>query len=173
MRHALTGFDATKNRVWLLVGQLALLIIAAITSFLLAGIWGFAASSLLKAFPRHPFLSTGILLSVCALLFLCIRGAQMTSFGGIYFLSRAVLLFVSTIAGVVSLELVFVGSSAFIDASVEDYLWLAGGLFLVALAAAGIKYAFSWRVSYWIMFLTVLSAVIFSIFGILIRTFVS
>jgi hypothetical protein len=54
----------------------------------------------------------------------------------------------------------------------EAYSCLAGGLLLVAVAAAGVQYAFNWRLAYWIIFSAVLAAVIVSIFGVGVATFV-
>lgn len=91
----------------------------------------------------------------------------------VYFASRAVLLIGSAIAGIASLEAVYVGSLALgVDPSKETYSYLAGGLLLVAVAAAGVKYAFNWRLAYWIVFSAVLAAVIISVFGVGLMTFV-
>ena len=155
----------SRHGIWILLGQLALLIVAVVAAQLLAELWLFGAVTLLEAFPRRPLLASGILLSVLAVLVLCIRGANMDSRTIVYFASRAVLLIGSTIAGIASLEAMVYGSVALVAHSREAYLYLAGGLLLVAVAAAGIKYAFNWRLAYWIIFSAVLAAVIFSVFG--------
>jgi len=154
----------SRHDIWTLLGQLALLIVAIVAAQLLAEVWLFGAVTLLEAFPRRPLLASGILLSIFAILFLCIRGANMDSRTIVYFASRAVLLVGSAIAGIASLEAMVYGSVALVAHSREAYLYLAGGLFLVAVAAAGIKCAFNWRLAYWIVFFAVLAAVIFSIF---------
>ena len=161
-----------RHDIWIRLGQLALLIIAVVVALLLTEVWLFGAITLLEAFPRRPVLASGILLSIFAILFLCIRGAKMDSRAIVYFASRAVLLIGSAIAGIASVEAIYVGSVALgIDPSREAYLWLAGGLLLVAVAAAGVKYSLNWRLAYWIIFSAVLATVIFSIFGVGVTTF--
>ena len=88
-----------RHNMWILLGQLALLMIAAVVALLLAELWLFGAITLLEAFPQRPVLASGILLSIFAILFLCIRGAKMDSRAIVYFASRAVLLIGSAIAG--------------------------------------------------------------------------
>jgi hypothetical protein len=163
-----------RHDIWIPLGQLALLIIAVVVALLLAEVWLFGALTLLEVFPQRPVLASGILLSIFAILFLCIRGAKMDSHTIVYFASRAVLLIGSAIAGIASLEAISYGSLASgVHPSREAYLSLAGGLLLVAVAAAGIKYSFNWRLAYWINFFAVLAAVIFSIVGVGVATFVS
>ena len=153
-----------RHDIWIRLGQLALLIIAVVVALLLAEVWLFGAITLLEAFPRRPVLASGILLSIVAILFLCIRGAKMDSHAIVYFASRAVLLIGSAIAGIASVEAIVYGSVALGNhSSREAYSYLAGGLLLVAVAAAGVKYSFNWRLAYWIIFSAVLAAVIFSI----------
>jgi hypothetical protein len=162
----------SRQDIWIRLGQLALLIIAVVVALLLAEVWLFGAVTLLEAFPRRPVLASGILLSIFAILFLCIRGAKMESRNIVYFASRAVLLIGSAIAGIASLEAIYYGAAALVaHSSREAYLCLAGGLLLVAVAAAGVKYSFNWRLAYWIIFSAVLAAVIL-IFGVGLRTFV-
>ena len=161
-----------RHDIWIRLGQLALLIIAVVVALLLAEVWLFGAITLLETFPRRPVLASGILLSIVAILFLCIRGAKMDSHAIVYFASRAVLLIGSAIAGIASVEAIVYGSVALGNhSSREGYSYLAGGLLLVAVAAAGVKYSFNWRLAYWIIFSAVLAAVIFSI-GISVRNFV-
>jgi hypothetical protein len=172
---AVTGEQKLSDRVWILLGQLAALSIAVIVALPAAVICLAGAGKLIEEFPERPFLASGILLLICAIfcvfLFLCFRGAEMTSRKSVYFLSRAVLLLVSAIAGAASLELLGIGSLGLAFERVEAYLWLAGGVSLVAFAAAGIRYAFGWQVSYWIIFFAVLAAVIFWSFGVAIFNF--
>jgi hypothetical protein len=156
-----------RHSIWILLGQLALLIIAVVVALVLAEVWLFGAITLLEAFPRRPVLASGILLSIFAILFLCIRGAKMDSRAIVYFTSRAVLLIGSAIAGIASLEIIVSGAAALgTHALREAYAYLGGGLLLVAVATAGVKYSFNWRLPYWIIFSAVLAAVIFSIFGV-------
>lgn len=161
-----------RHDIWILLGQLALLMIAVVVALLLAEVWLFGAITLLEAFPQRPVLASGILLSIFAILFLCIRGAKMDSRTIVYFASRAVLLIGSAIAGIASLEAIVYGSVALGTHSLREALYLAGGLFLVAVATAGVKYSFNWRLAYWIIFSAVLAAVIFSIFGVGVTNFV-
>ena len=162
-----------RHGIWILLGQLALLIIAVVVALVLAEVWLFVAITLLEAFPQRPVLASGILLSIFAILFLCIRGAKMDSRAIVYFASRAVLLIGSAIAGIASLEIIVYGAAALAGPALrEAYAYLGGGLLLVAVAAAGVKYSFSWRLPYWIIFSAVLAVVIFSIFGVGVTTFV-
>ena len=162
-----------RLNIWILLSQLALLIIAVVVVLVLAEVWLFGAITLLEAFPQRPVLASGILLSIFAILFLCIRGAKMDSRTIVYFGSRAVLLIGSAIAGIASLEVILYGSVALgVHALREAYSYLAGGLLLVAIAAAGVKYSFNWRIAYWMILSAVLAAVIFSIFGVGVTTFV-
>ena len=48
----------------------------------------------------------------------------------------------------------------------KDFLWAIGGVVLVALAAAGIRYVFGWPVAYWIAFAALLAAIIATIVAI-------
>jgi hypothetical protein len=161
-----------RHGIWILLGQLVLLIIAVVVALLLAEVWLFGAITLLEAFPQRPVLASGILLSLFAILFLCIRGAKMDSRPIAYFASRAVLLIGSAIAGIASLETIVYGSAALGTHSLrEACLYLAGGLLLVAVAAAGVRYSFNWRLAYWIIFSAALAAVVFSVFGVGMTTF--
>jgi hypothetical protein len=163
-----------RQGIRILLGQLALLIIVVVVALALAEVWLFAAFILLEAFPQRPVLASGFLLAILAVLFLCIRGAKMDSRTIVYFASRAVLLIGSAIAGIVSVEVLYSGLLASGAApSREAYLKLTGGLLLVAVAAAGVKYAFSWRLSYWIVFSAVLAAVLVEIVRTAATTFLA
>jgi hypothetical protein len=156
-----------RHDIWILLGQLALLMIAVVVALVLAELWLFGAITLLEAFPQRPVLAGGILLSIFAILFLCIRGAKMDSRAVVYFSSRAVLLIGSAVAGIASLEIIVYGAAALGSHALrEAYAYLGGGLLLVAVAAAGVKYSFNWRLPYWIVFSAVFAAVVFSIFGV-------
>lgn len=162
----------SRQDIWILLGQLALLIIVVVVALLLAEVWLLGAITLLEAFPRRPVLASGILLSIFAILFLGIRGAKMDSRPIVYFASRAGLLIGSAIAGIASLEAITYGSVALGAHASSEALYLAGGLLLVAVAAAGVKYSFNWRLAYWIIFIAVLAVVVFSIFGVGVMNFV-
>jgi hypothetical protein len=163
-----------RSFFWIRLGQLALLIIAGVVALLLAEVWLLGALTLHEAFPQRPVLASGILLSILAILFLCVRGAKMDSRPIVYFASRAVLLIGSAIAGSASLEVILYGTASLGSHSLhEAYAYLGGGLILVAVAAAGVKYSFNWRLPYWIIFSAVLAAVIFSIFGVGVSIFLS
>jgi accessory gene regulator protein AgrB len=68
-----------RHGIWIVLGQLVLLIIALVVALVLAEVWLFGAITLLEDFPKRPVLASGILLSLFALLFLCLRGAKMDS----------------------------------------------------------------------------------------------
>ena len=81
--------------------------------------------------------------------------------------SRAVLLFLSVVAAIVSMEAISFG---FIGATVTQsragFLWMSIAFALVALAAMGIKAALYWRLSFWILFPAVFAILIVATFGI-------
>ena len=162
-----------RRDIWILLAQLALLIVAVVAALLLAELWLLGALTLLETFPRRPVLASGILLSLLAMLALCIRGARTDSRFIVYFASRAVVLIGSVIAGIAAVEVIYVGSVASgVQPSREGLFYLAGGMLLVAVAAAGVKFAFNWRLAYWIVFLATLAAVFGSIFGVGVTTFI-
>src|SRR6266545_1490788 len=161
-----------RHEIWILLGQLALLMIAVVVALVLAELWLLGALTLLEAFPQRPVLASAILLSMFAMLFLCIHAAKMDSRTIVYFASRAVLPIGSAIAGIAALEAIYFAPFALgAHPSREAYFSLIGGLLLVAVAAAGVKYAFNWRLSYWIIFSAALAAVVLSIFGVGVTTF--
>ncbi len=47
----------------------------------------------------------------------------------------------------------------------DDYLYLAGGLVLVACCAAAVKFVFNLRMRYWVVLLLVLAAIAILMFG--------
>jgi uncharacterized membrane protein YeiH len=84
----------------------------------------------------------------------------------IYFVSRAVLLFLSVVAAIASMEAISVGLiSVTMTPSREGFLWMSLAIVLVAFAAMGIKAALDWRLSYWILFPAVFATLIFATFG--------
>ena len=71
----------------------------------------------------------------------------------IYLVSRAVLLFLSVVAAIASMETISVGFiSVTMTPSREGFLWVSIAIVLVAFATLGIKAALDWRLSYWILF---------------------
>jgi hypothetical protein len=155
----------------ILPSQLALLIMAIAVALLLAEVWLLGAIALLETFARRPMVASAILLSIVAFLLLCIRGTKAET-RVIHFASCAMLLIGSAIAGIAAVEVVNLGAVALgIGPSMEAYSYLAGGLVLVAAAAAGVRYSFDWQLSYWIVFCAVLAAVILSSVGAGITTF--
>lgn len=160
-----------QHHIRILPGQVALLIIAVAVALLLAEIWLLGAITLLEAFPQRPIVASCILLSIVVFLLLCIRGTKSEA-RVLYFASRAVLLMGSAIAGIAAVEVLNLAAVALgAKPSMESYSYLAGGLLLVAAAAAGVKYSFDWQISYWIIFFAVLAAVVLSITGAGITTF--
>ncbi|WKA26671.1 hypothetical protein [Bradyrhizobium roseum] len=160
-----------RHDAWTVLGQLALLIIAVAVALLLAEVWLLGVITLLEAFPQRPVVTSGVLLSIAAILLLCIRGTKAET-SVIYFVSRAVLLIGSAIAGIAAVEVVYLGAVGLgSQPSLEAYSYLAGGLILVAAAAAGVKYSFDWRFRHWIVFCIVLAAVVLSIGGASVTTF--
>jgi hypothetical protein len=171
-----------KDRVRLLPGQVV--VIAAVIVAVLfaaarslsigsAGILMFGGGGLellLDALNRQPFRVGGVFLLFGAVLFLCFLGARMASYTSIYFTSRAVLLFLSAVAGVTSLWFFAAGLGSGLEGSaVGAYIWLTVGILLVALAAAAIKSAAGLSGSYWIAFLltlTTLAAIFVAILGL-------
>jgi hypothetical protein len=160
---------ATMHRMPLVLGQWALLMIACGIAFVLSELWLFAAITLIEALPEHPVVAGGALLLFCGFVYLCVRGARTTWSKVLNYLSRAVLVLLSAIAAVGAVELVGVGlislGIAGWRSSLDDYQWLAGGVLLAALAAAGIKHAFGWRVRYWVMLLGTGVAVVLATAG--------
>ena len=161
-----------QHHIRILPGQVALLIIAVAVALLLAEVWLLGAITLLEAFPRRPVIASGILLTIIVFLLLCIRGTKAET-RILHFASCAVLLMGSAIAGIAAVEVVNLGAATLgAQPSMEAGAYLGGGLLLVAVAAAGVKYAFDWQIRYWIIFCAVLVAVALSIVGAGVTTFV-
>ncbi len=53
----------------------------------------------------------------------------------------------------------------------DDYLYLAGGLILLACCAAAVKFVFNLRMRYWIVFVLVLATIAVLVLGIQARVF--
>lgn len=79
----------------------------------------------------------------------------------VYVVSRAVLLFLSVVAAIASMEVISFGLvSVTVMPSREGFLWVSIAIVLVAFAALGIKAALCWRLSYWIVFPVVFATLI-------------
>jgi hypothetical protein len=150
----------------LLIGKNAgLLALAILGTLLSAKIWVPVVFFLVDTFPENPALAGTILSVICVVFLLCIPGARTHS-RFIYVVSRAVLLFLSVVAAIASMEAISFGSiSVSMTASREGFLWLSIAILLVAFAALGIKAALGWRHSYWIVFPAVFVTLIVATFG--------
>jgi hypothetical protein len=144
------------------VGLLALAILCALLS---AKAWVPVAFFLVDTFPRNPALAGSILSIICGVFFLCLFGAE-TRARTVSPICRAVLLFLSVVAAIVSMEAISFGSvSVTVTPSREGVLWLSTAIALVAIAALGLKTALDWRLSYWIVFPAVFATLIVATFG--------
>jgi uncharacterized membrane protein YeiH len=150
----------------LLIGRNAgLLTLAILGTLLSAKIWVPVAFFLVDTFPENPALAGMILSIICVVFFLCVLGARVRSYL-IHLVSRAVLLFLSVVAAIASMETISVGLvSVTMTASREGFLWVSIAIVLVAFAALGIKAALSWRLSYWIIFPAVFATLLVATFG--------
>ena len=150
----------------MLVGRNAgLLAVAIVGTLLSAKIWVPVAYFLIDTFPENPVLAGTILSIICVVFFLCIPGARMRPHL-IYLASRAVLLFLSVVAAIASMQATSFGLiSVTMSPSREGFLWLSLAIVLVAFAALGIRVALDWRLSYWILFPAVFATLIFATFG--------
>ena len=161
----LSARPQTGHRRIVLIGRNAgLLAVAILGTLLSAKIWVPVAFFLVDTFPENPALAGTILSIICVIFFLCL-GARMRS-RSIYFLSQAVLLFLSVVAAIASMEAISFGLiTVTVTASREGFLWVSIAIVLVAFAALGIKAALDWRLSYWIVFPAVFATLIFATFG--------
>ena len=150
----------------MLIGRNAgLLAVAIVGTLLSAKIWVPVAYFLIDTFPENPVLAGTILSIICVVFFLCILGARMRPHL-IYLVSRAVLLFLSVVAAIASMETISVGLvSVTMTPSRGGFLWVAIAIVLVAFAVLGIKAALDWRLSYWILFPTVFATLLVATFG--------
>lgn len=144
-------------------GLLALAIVATLVS---ATIWVPVVFFIVDTFPESPAFAGTILSIIIAVFFVCLCGAAMRR-RAISVVSRAVLLFLSVVASIVSMEAIsfgFIGAT--VTQSREGYLWMAIAIALVALAATGVKAALDCRLSFWILFPAVFATLIVATFGI-------
>ena len=154
-----------NNRISLIGRNAGLLALAILGTLLSAKIWVPVAFFLVDTFPEKPALTGAILFIICVVFFLCILGARMRS-RLIYFVSRAVLLFLSVVAAIASMEAISFGLIGVTTThSREGFLWVSIAIVLVAFAALGIKAALDWRLSYWIVFPAIFATLIFATFG--------
>jgi hypothetical protein len=163
--HLSSRSQAGNNRISLIRRKAGLLALAILGTLLSAKIWVPVAFFLVDTFPENPALAGSILLVVCVVFFLCILGTRMRS-RLIYTASRAVLLFLSVVAAIASMETISVGLvSVTMTSSREGFLWVSIAIVLVAFAALGIKAALGWRLSYWILFPAVFATLLVATFG--------
>lgn len=164
--HLSSRSQAGNNRTSLIRRNTGLLALAILGTLLSAKIWVPVAFFLVDTFPTNPALAGTILSVICAVFFLCILGVRMRP-RLIYAVSRTVLLFLSVVAAIASMETISVGLlSVTMTPSREGFLWVAIAIVLVAFAALGLKTALDWRLSYWIVFPAVFATLIFATFGI-------
>ena len=156
----------TRNSRILFIGKnTGLLAVAILGTLLSAKIWVPVVFFLIDTFPENPALTGAILFIICVVFFLCIPGARMRSHV-IRIFSRAVLLFLSVVAAIASMEVISFGLiSVTVNPSREGFLWVSIAIVLVASAALGIKAALGWRLSYWILFPAVFATLIVATFG--------
>ena len=160
--HASSRPQAGNSRISRNAGLLALAIFGTLLS---AKIWVPVAFFLVDTFPENPALAGTVLSVICVVFFLCIPGAGMRS-RLIYFVSRAVLLFLSVVAAIASMEAISFGLiSVTMTPSREGFLWVSIAIVLVAFAVLGIKAALDWRLSYWILFPAVFATLLVATFG--------
>jgi hypothetical protein len=163
--HLSSRSQAGNNRISLIRRKAGLLALAILGTLLSAKIWVPVAFFLVDTFPANPALAGTILSVICVVFFLCIPGARMRS-RLIYTVSRAVLLFLSVVAAIASMETISVGLvSVTMTPSREGFLWVSIAIVLVAFAALGIKAALGWRLSYWILFPAVFATLLVATFG--------
>jgi hypothetical protein len=163
--HLRPRFQAGNNRILLIRRNAGLLALAIAGTLLSAKIWVPVAFFVVDTFPANPALAGTILSVFCVIFFLCIPGARMRS-RLIYVVSRAVLLFLSVVAAIASMETISVGLvSVTMTPTREGFLWVSIAIVLVAFAALGIKTALDWRLSYWILFPAVFATLLVATFG--------
>ena len=154
-----------NSRIMLIGRNAGLLAVAIVGTLLSAKIWVPVAYFLIDTFPENPVLAGTILSIICVVFFLCIPGARMRPHL-IYLASRAVLLFLSVVAAIASMQATSFGFiSVTMSPSREGFLWLSLAIVLVAFTALGIRAALDWRLSYWILFPAIFATLIFATFG--------
>jgi hypothetical protein len=143
-------------------GPLALAISGTLLS---AKIWVPVAFFLIDTFPENPGLASAVLSAICAVFILCIPGAKMRPKVG-SFVSRAVLLFLSVVAAIASMEAISFGAvSVTVTPSREGFLWVLIAIALVAVCCLGLRAALDWHLSFWIIFPAVFVTLIVATFG--------
>ena len=153
------------SRLSLIGRHTGLLAVAIFGTLLSAKIWVPVAFFLVDTVPENPALAGTILSIICVVFFLCIPGARMRPHL-IYLASRAVLLFLSVVAAIASMQATSFGFiSVTMSPSREGFLWVSIAIVLVAFAALGIKTALGWRLSYWILFPAVFATLLVATFG--------
>ena len=163
--HLTSRSQTGNNRIFLIGRNAGLLALAILGTLLSAKIWVPVAFFLVDTFPTNPALAGTILSVICAVFFLCILGVRMRP-RLIYAVSRTVLLFLSVVAAIASMETISVGLlSVTMTPSREGFLWVAIAIVLVAFAVLGIKAALDWRLSYWILFSAVFATLLVATFG--------
>ena len=154
-----------NNRISLIGRNAGLLALAILGTLLSAKIWVPVAFFLVDTFPANPALAGTILSVICVVFFLCILGARMRS-RLIYVVSRALLLFLSVVAAIASMETISVGLiSVTMTRSREGFLWVSIAIVLVAFATLGIKAALDWRLSYWILLPAIFATLLVATFS--------
>jgi hypothetical protein len=163
--HPGSRLQTGNSRIALIGRTVGLLALAILGTLLSAKIWVPVAFFLVDTFPENPALA-GAILSIILVFFLCVLGARMRS-RTICLTGRVVLLFLSVVAAIASLEAILFGLvSVTVTPSREGFLWVSIAIVLVAFAALGIKAALDWRLSYWIVFPAVFATLIFATFGL-------
>jgi hypothetical protein len=163
--HLTSRSQTGNNRIFLIGRNAGLLALAILGTLLSAKIWVPVVFFLVDTFPENPALAGMILCVICAVFFLCILGARMRSYL-IHLVSRAVLLFLSVVAAIASMEAISFGAiDVTMTAPREGFLWVSIAIVLVAFAAVGIKVALDWRLSYWILFPAVFATLLVATFS--------
>jgi hypothetical protein len=157
--------EKRNSRLTLFGRHTGLLALAVLGTLLSAKIWVPVVFFIVDTFPENPALAGAILFIICVVFVLCIFGAGMRP-RAVGVLSRVILLFLSVVAAVASMEAISFGLiSVTVTASREGFLWLSIAIALVACAAWGLKTALDWRLSYWIAFPAVFATLILATFS--------
>ena len=157
--------QTANSRISLIGRNAGLLALAIFGTLLSAKIWVPVAYFLVDTLPEKPALAGAILSIILVVFFLCVPGARMR-LRVIRLTSRVVLLFLSVVAAIASMQAISIGLiSVTVTPSRKGFLWVSIAIVLVALAALGIKAALAWRLSYWILFPAVFATLIVATFG--------
>ena len=163
--HPGSRLQTGNSRIALIGRTVGLLALAILGTLLSAKIWVPVAFFLVDTFPENPAFAGAVLSIILVVFFLCVRGARMRP-RAIRLASRVVLLFLSVVAAIASMEAISFGLvSVTVTPSREGFLWVSIAIVLVAFAALGIKAALAWRLSYWILFPAVFATLIVATFG--------